>query len=447
MTSAYTAAHMIPAYSFHEAWSELLARKPERMVPDLDRITLLSELLGRPDQSVPAIQVTGTNGKTSAAAALTSLLGGLDLRVGTYTSPHLQTVRERIRVDGVPISEEAFAERYTELAPYLAEVDARSNQHVTFFEALTALAYAEFADAPVDVAVYEVGMGGRWDATNLVRGEVALLTPVHLDHPELGGRIEEVAREKAGIIKPGSVVISAQQPDEAAAVIDAAVAEQDAQLIRLGRDVRVTERHPAVGGQLITVDSVTTTLEELFVPLSGAHQADNVAAAIAAVEGFLGFAGGLDEELLREAVNAVRVPGRLEVVGRGTDRAPVVLDGAHNPAGAESLAQALQEEFAHRRRAVVLGVLDDKDVEAVVSALAPVADHLLAVEAPTPRTAPVERVAKAAEGLVADVRVAGSVEEGIEQASALVGHGDAVLVTGSLYTVGAGRSALGLEPA
>ena len=438
---------MLPAFSFDQAWADLLARKPQRMVPDLDRITLLSELLGRPDQAVPAIQVTGTNGKTSAAAVLTALLNGLDLRVGTYTSPHLQTVCERVRVDGAPLSEGGFAERYAELAPYLAEVDARSSQHVTFFEALTALAYAEFADAPVDIAAYEVGMGGQWDATNLVRGEVAVLTPVTLDHPELGDRIEEVAREKAGIIKPGAVVVSAPQPQAAAEVIAAVAAEQQAELVTLGQDVRVVQRHPAVGGQVITVESVTTTLQDLFVPLSGAHQADNVAAALAAVEGFLGFAGGLDEELLAEAVSSVRVPGRLEVVGRGSEQAPVVLDGAHNPAGAQSLAQALQEEFAHRRRVVMLGVLDDKDVEGLVSALAPVVHCLLAVEAPSPRTAAAERVAKAAEGLIDDVRIAGNVEQGLQQASALVGHGDAVVVAGSLYTVGAGRAALDLDPA
>jgi dihydrofolate synthase/folylpolyglutamate synthase len=432
--------------SFADAWAELLSRKPQRMVPDLDRITLLSELMGRPDQAMPAIQVTGTNGKTSAAAALTVLLDALGLRVGTYTSPHLQSVRERVRLNGVPVTEEQFAERYSEIAPYLAEVDQRSSHHVTFFEALTALAYAEFADAPVDVAVYEVGMGGQWDATNLVRGEVALLTRIGLDHRELGGDVEQVAREKAGVIKPGAVVVSAEQPEPVTEILERTASEQDARLVVLGRDVRVHERRPAVGGQLVTVETVTTELEELLVPLHGRHQADNVLCALAAVEGFLGFAGGLDEDLLREAVAGVRVPGRLEVVGRGAERAPVVLDAAHNPGGAGALARALQDEFAHRRRAFVVGVLDDKDVEGVVAALAPLADHLIAVEPPSPRAAAADRVAKAAEGSAADVRIASDVGGGVEMASTLVGHGDAVVVTGSLYTVGAARSALDLDP-
>lgn len=437
---------MTPQLSFADAWAELLARKPQRMVPDLDRITLLSELMGRPDQATPSIHITGTNGKTSAAAALTTLLGALDLRVGTYTSPHLQSVRERIRLNGVPVSEERFAERYAEIAPYLAEVDERSGHHVTFFEALTALAYAEFADAPVDVAVYEVGMGGQWDATNLVRGEVALLTTIGLDHRELGDEVEQVAREKAGVIKPGAVVVSAEQPDSVTEILEGVAADQGARLVRLGRDLRVRERKPAVGGQLVTVETVTTELEDLLVPLHGRYQVDNVVCALAAVEGFLGFAGGLDEDLLREAVADVRVPGRLEVVGRGAEQAPLVLDAAHNPGGAAALARALGDEFAHRRRAFVVGVLDDKDVEGVVAALAPLADHLVAVEPPSPRAAPAERVAKAAEG-TADVRVAADVAAGLETASGLVGHGDAVVVTGSLYTVGAARDALDLDPA
>lgn len=438
---------MIPQFSFDDAWAALLDRKPQRMIPDLDRITLLSELLGRPDQAVPAIQVTGTNGKTSAAAALTALLAALDLHVGTYTSPHLQTVRERIRLDGTPVSEQQFAERFTEIAPYLLEVDARSQEHVTFFEALTALAYAEFADAPVDVAVHEVGMGGQWDATNLVRGETALITPIGLDHRELGDRVEQVAREKAGIIKPGAVVVSAPQPDSVAAVLEEVAALQDAKLIMLDRDIRVADRRPAVGGQVITVETVTTVLEDLFVPLHGKHQVDNVACALAAVEGFLGFAGGLDHDLLRDAVASVRVPGRLEVVGRGAERAPVVLDGAHNPAGAGTLASTLADEFAHERRVVVVGVLDDKDVETVIARLAPVADALVAVPAPSPRGAAPERITKAAEGLVADVVAGDDVGDGIDRASEMAGHGDAVVVTGSLYTVGAARAALGLEPA
>jgi dihydrofolate synthase/folylpolyglutamate synthase len=415
------------------------------MVPDLDRITTLVELLGRPDLSYPAVQVTGTNGKTTTAQLISSLLGALGLTVGTYTSPHLQDVRERIRVAGEPIGREEFVAELDYLAPFLAEVDARHPETATFFEVLTALAYIHFADAPVDVGVFEVGLGGRWDATNLVRGEVAVFTEISLDHPELGSTVERIATEKAGIVKEGAAVVTAAQQPEAAAVIAGAARGRGGRLMVAGRDFDVAGRELAVGGQLLTLRGVTGEVEDVYLPLHGAHQARNAALALASVEGFLGFAGGLDAEVIRQGFASARSPGRLEIVRR-TDGPPVVLDGAHNPAGAQALSIALREEFAYRNRIVVLGILGDKDVEAIVDALLDVADHVVVTEPPSSRAAPADRVAKAARQAGATVEMATDVPTALELASGLAAAEDAVVVTGSLYTVGAARTALGLKP-
>jgi dihydrofolate synthase / folylpolyglutamate synthase len=430
-----------------DAVEALFARQPNRMLPGLERITLLAELMGRPDQAYPAVQVTGTNGKTTTATMVSCLLGALGLTAGTYTSPHLQDVRERIRVATELISQEQMAERLEELAPYLAEADARTGDRVSFFEALTALAFLHFADAPVDVGVFEVGMGGTWDATNLVRGEVAVLTAIGLDHPELGSSVTEVAGEKSGIVKDGAVVVSAEQDPAALDVIREAAARHEAQLVVAGHDFAVVDRRLAVGGQELDLRGVTGEVTEVFLPLLGAHQAANAACALAAVEGFLGFAGGLDPAVVRRGFAAVRAPGRLETVAGGHDRAAVVLDGAHNPGGALALARALRSEFAFERRILVLGVLGDKDVEAIAAAVAPVADHVVVTEPPSSRAAPSDRVAKAIRETGASVEVADGVEEALAQALGLARPGDGVVVTGSLYTVGAARTVLGLEPA
>jgi dihydrofolate synthase / folylpolyglutamate synthase len=432
--------------SYDDVVATLFARQPNRMVPDLDRITTLCELLGRPDQAFPSIQLTGTNGKTTTAHMITALLGALGLTAGTYTSPHLQDVRERIRIAGEPISRDRVVAGLTYLEPFLAEVDTRHPERVTFFEVLTALALNHFADQPVDVGVIEVGMGGRWDATNLVRGEVALVGTVALDHVELGATVDAVAQEKAGIIKPGATVVSGHQEPSVSAILADIARERGSRLVVAGRDFDVTGRELAVGGQLVTLQGVTGEFDEVYVPLHGAHQADNAAAALAAVEGFLGFAGGLDPDVIREGFAAVRSPGRLEVIRR-PELSTVVLDGAHNPVGARSLATALSDEFGFRHRVVVLGVLGDKDVEAVVAELLPVADHLVLTEAPSSRSAPVDRLAKAVPAGTVTVEQADDVAAALELATGLTTEGDAVVVTGSLYTVGAARDALGLDPA
>lgn len=431
---------------YEDALAALFARQPTRMVPDLDRITTLADLLDRPNRSYPAIQLTGTNGKSTTAHMVACLLGALGLTAGTYTSPHLQDVRERIRIATEPISREEFVEGLAYLGPFLAEVDARHPDQVTFFETLTALAFTSFADRAVDVGVFEVGMGGQWDATNLVRGEVAVLTSIGVDHRELGADPPAVAREKTGIVKEGAVVVSGPQDPDVAVIVADAAGRADARLVVADEDFRVADRELAVGGQMITLHGVTGAVDQIYLPLHGEHQATNAACALAAVEGFLGFSGGLDADVIRRGFAAVRSPGRLEVVRR-THASTVVLDGAHNPAGARALATALRDEFAFRHRVLVVGVLGDKDVEGILAELLPVADHLVVTEPPTGRAAPAEGLRKLARRALATVEVAPDVATALELASGLAGEEDAVVVTGSLYTVGAARAALGLDPA
>ena len=332
------------------AEQDILSRRPEHSIePTLDRIRALTELLGDPQRAYPVIHITGTNGKTSTARMIETLLRARGLRTGLFTSPHLSSMRERICVDGQPLSAERFADAYDEIVPYLDLIDASQPVRLSFFEVLTAMAFAVFADSPVDVAVIEVGVGGTWDCTNVADGAVAVVTPVSIDHTRyLGSTIPAIAADKAGIIKPGSVAVLAQQQLEAAEVLLRRAAEVGAAVAREGLEFGVTSRELAVGGQLLGVRGLLGSYEELFLPLFGAYQASNAACALAAVEAFAGAsavdtaghgAGGvgpdgeptpLDDELVRRAFSEMSSPGRLEVVRRS----PLVLvDSAHNPAG------------------------------------------------------------------------------------------------------------------
>ena len=431
---------------YDAAIDQLFARQPNRMIPDLDRMRDLCDLLGHPEQAYPVIHVTGTNGKTTTTAMIAALLASLGLSAGSYTSPHLQDVRERIRVAGEPVDRERVTSGLAYLQPFLERVDATHPEPVTFFEVLTVLALTHFGDAPVDVAVMEVGMGGRWDATNVVNGQVAVLTDISLDHPELGSEVATVAGEKAGIIKPAAAVVSAAQPDEAMAVIEQAATEAGGRLVVAGRDFGVLDRRTAVGGQHLHLHGVTGDVPDIYLPLHGLHQAANAAYALVAVEAFLGFAGGIDPDVIRAGFAAVRSPGRLEVV-RFDDAAPVLLDGAHNAAGIASLAIALANEFAFRNRVVVLGILGDKDLDAMVENLRPIADHVVVTQPPSERAAPADQLEKIVRAAGISVEVADTVAEALDSARGVAADTDAVVVTGSLYTVGAARSALGLEPA
>ena len=442
------------ARRLREVEGEIFARRPEHAIePTLDRISALAALLGDPQRAYPVIHVTGTNGKTSTARMIETLLRTRGLRTGLFTSPHLSNVRERMVVDGEPLSVEAFLATYDEIAPYVALVDERESLRLSFFEVLTAMAFAAFADAPVDVAVIEVGLGGTWDATNIADGAVAVVTPVSIDHTRyLGSTIEEIAAEKAGIIKPGAVAILGQQPIAAAEVLLRRAAEVEAAVAREGLEFGVVARELAVGGQVITVRGLTGEYHDLLLPLFGDYQAQHAACALAAVEAFA--SGGPDgeqlgEDLVREAFATMTSPGRLEVVRRS----PVVIaDSAHNPAGMAASLAAVTEAFSFQTLIVVLAISEDKDVLAVLDQLEPVADGLVVTRNSSDRSMEPSKLADLAVGVFGPdrVRVADRLDDAIDIAVGLADEaaadglgGSGVLVTGSVVTAGDARTLLG----
>jgi dihydrofolate synthase/folylpolyglutamate synthase len=434
---------------FQQAEAGLLARQPQRMVPDLDRIRDLTDLLGSPQHAYPSIHVTGTNGKTSTVRMIDSLLRAFGLKTGRTISPHLESMRERIALDGEPLTEEQFAAVYAEVAPYAELVDGKHPDHVTFYEMLVAMAFAAFADAPVDVAVVEVGMGGTWDASNVIDGAVAVVMPIGLDHTEwLGDTIELIAGEKAGIIKPGSTLVMAHQPLEAAEVLLARAVEVGATVAREGLEYGVRERRQAVGGQVLTLEGLGGTYDEIFLQLQGPHQAANAATALAAVEAFLGAGakGQLDLDTVRAGFAESDSPGRLEVVRRNPT---VLLDGAHNPAGAEALATAVADGFDFTRLVGVVAMLADKDVRGVLEALEPALSAIVVTQNSSPRAMPAEELGELADEVFGRdrVEVRRRLDDAIESAVTIAEDeleygGAGVLVFGSLITVGEARTLL-----
>lgn len=428
----------VPPGDYDSVVSGLFARQPEHLIPDLERIAMLCQLLGRPELAYPAVQITGTNGKGSTAAMISCLIEACGATVGTYTSPHLQDVRERIRVNRERITRVEFASALARMAPSLAEVDSQAR--ATFFEVLTALSFLHFRTVGVDVGVFEVGMGGTWDATNLARGKVAVLTEIGLDHPELGGSIEAVAAEKVGIVKAGATVVSAGQPVQAAGVVEEAAARAGGTLLIEGRDFGVTRRSREPDGQRLAVQTRRGSYE-LHLRLHGAHQATNAACAIAAAEALVD--GPLEHRAAARAMSMIRSPGRLEVVPRRSS-AKIVLDAAHNPSGATALVRALRRDLHLQRPVFVVGMLRDKDVDAVIKRFADCAGEIVVTPAPSARSAPVNRLIGAARASGVRAVHATDVSEAIEVASDLAGPDGSVVVTGSLTVVGAARSVLGL---
>jgi dihydrofolate synthase/folylpolyglutamate synthase len=424
-------------------WRDLEERWPEsRIEPSLDRISALVDLLGSPQRAYPVIHVTGTNGKSSTARMIESLLRSLGLRTGLFTSPHLTDARERICLDGEPIDAERLLDTWAEIAPYVDIVDERSvaagGVRLSYFEVLTGLAFAAFADAPVDVAVVEVGMGGAWDATNVADGVVAVITPIGLDHRDyLGDTITAIAGEKAGIIKQGSLAVLAQQEVDAAEVLLSRAVEVDATV--LGRGL-------AVGGQVLELRGLRAEYADVFLPLFGEHQAHNAALALAAVEGFLGGVGSLDADLVREGFGAVSSPGRLEVVRRSPT---VIIDAAHNPHGAHSLARALADSFDFTSLVGVVGVLADKDALGILEALEPSLDRVVITAPVSPRALDADLLGDLARDVFGEdrVAVAPALPDALDLAVTWAEEageygGSGVLVTGSVVLVGAARRAL-----
>ncbi|MEO9238812.1 MAG: Mur ligase family protein [Jatrophihabitantaceae bacterium] len=436
--------------------AKLLARWGESKIgPSRHRIDKLLDVLGQPQRSYRAIHLTGTNGKTSTARMVDELLRGFGLRTGRYTSPHLSSMTERIVLDGEPVGDRVFADAYTEIEPFLEMVDQDSDFDMTFFEVLTGLALAIFADAPVDVAVVEVGLGGTWDATNVLDAQIAVVTPIGLDHTELlGDTAAEIAVEKAGIIHAAATAILAAQPVEAANELIRRAIEVGASVAREGMEFGVRERSLAVGGQLLTLQGLGGLYEEIFLPLHGAYQAQNAACALAAVEAFFGAgseSGPIDADIVRAAFAEVRSPGRLEAVRS----APTVLvDASHNPAGMTATVQALSDSFDFRRLIGVLAMLEGKDARQVLEILEPALDEVVISENGSSRAMAADDLAALAveffgpDRVVVEPRLDDAIETAIRLAEdsedgQLAGSG--VLVTGSVVTAGEARTLLGTE--
>ena len=418
---------------FAEALAELERRDEGRMVPDLDRIRALAELMNHPERTYPSVHVTGTNGKTTTVRLVARILCAHGLAAGAYTSPHLSSVTERIALCDEEIPEKELAETYEHLLPYLREVDGRG-ERVTYFETLTALAYLWFADKPVDAAAFEVGMGGEWDATSLIDTKVAVFCPIDLDHPELGSTVEEVAKEKAGIIKPGATVVIEEPNAATLAAVESRAVELGCPTIVHGRDYLIDAPAAAVGGQQLTVRTKNATYADLFLPLFGVHQAENAAAAIVAAEAFLNNA--LNTDMLRAALGGVASPGRLEVVSR---HPLVVLDGAHNPDAARALSSALPEAFVWKRLHLVLGVLETKDVAGILAPLASRTTVAYACANSHPKSLDPERLASACDAVGMTVDAFPTVAHALDAAEETTEEDDIILVTGSLYTVADAR--------
>ena len=427
----------------------LTSRWPEhRVAPSLGRVQALTGLLGDPQRAFPVIHVTGTNGKGSTAAVTESLLRATGLRTGRFTSPHVTVVNERITIDGEAISDQRFDDVWREIEPLVALVDEQRLDGVamTFFEIITCMAFAAFADAPVDVAVLEVGLGGTWDATNVADGDVAVITPIDLDHTHLlGSTLAEIAGEKAGIIKPGAQAILAGQSLEAAQVLLARCTEVGAIAQREGLDFGVLGRQLAVGGQVVRLNGAEGPVDDVFLPLYGAHQAANAAQALAAVEAFLGLKA-VNPDVVREGFAQVVFPGRLEVVRSGPS---VVLDAAHNPHGARAAAAALTEAFGFNPLVGVVAVMADKDARGLLEAFEEVMNEVVVITvASTSRGMPAEELGElaaevfGAERVTVAPRLDDALEAAIGRAEAEGAGSPGVLVTGSVVLVGEARALL-----
>ena len=456
---------VVPAQSSVTGYAEFLAveaaldrRWPETTIePSLDRINALCDALGEPQHGYPVVHLTGTNGKTSTSRMIDALLTEVGLRTGRYTSPHLQRATERINLDNRPITPERYVGTYREVEPLIELVDAKRGEgpELSKFEVLTAMAFASFADAPVEAAVIEVGLGGRWDATNVADGDVAVVLPIGLDHAEyLGDDVLDIAREKAGIIKPGSVAVLAAQDKQVAEVLIERCAEVDAQVAREGAEFGVRERELAVGGQRLELQGLSGRYDDVFLPLHGEHQASNAAVALAAAEALIGAGTGqpLDPEAVRAAFASIRSPGRLEPVQGGPDTPTVLLDAAHNPAGARALATALTGEFRFTRLVGVVGVLRGKDARGILEGLEPVLHEVVVTTNSSPRAMDPDELGALATEVFGSDRVSvepslqQAIDEGVELAEEAGESGVGVVVTGSVVTAGEARSLFGKEP-
>ncbi|WP_460795086.1 bifunctional folylpolyglutamate synthase/dihydrofolate synthase [Microbacterium sp. GXF0217] len=423
-------------------YEALLSRAGERWVqPRKERTERILTLLDDPQRTYRVVHITGTNGKTSTARMIESLLRAHGLRTGLFTSPHLERFTERIMIDGEPIDDGAIADAWDEIEPFVgivdAELEAAGDAALTFFELLTVLAFVAAADAPVDVLVLEVGMGGAWDSTNTADGDVAVFAPIDIDHADrLGDTIAEIAGVKAGIIKDGAAVVSAQQPDEAAAVLRRVAAEKNATIAFEGADFGLAEQKLAVGGQLLTIRGIAGQYVEEYLPLYGAHQGHNAALAVAAVESLIG--GGsqpIAGDIITDGLQGATSPGRLQLLGIAPT---VIVDAAHNPHGAQALAQALDDSFDFDEWGLVLGILSDKDAAGIVSVLAPTAAHVFATAPESDRASDADAIADLVEQAGYRATVHPSLAEAADAAREWAASSErrAVVIAGSVVLAG-----------
>ena len=426
----------------------LLKRWPEsRIEPTLDRITALLDALGSPQLSYPTIHLAGTNGKTTTSRMIDQLLTNLGYRVGRYTSPHLESITERISIKGEPITPEFMIATYKDIELYLDLIDSRQPHPISFFEAITALAFVAFAEYPVDVGVIEAGMGGQWDATNVLASQVAVMTPIGFDHMEyLGDTLTKIAQTKSGIFKPESNVVMAAQPAEAAKVLMAQVAKLSAIPFREGVEFAVKSRSLAVGGQLISLQGLHGEIDDIYLPLYGLHQANNAAVALAAVEAFT--AVELDKDLVRDAFSKVASPGRCEIVYKDPT---VIIDAAHNPHGAAAISKTINDEFDFELVVGVVAVLADKDVAGIIKELSSCLDYIVISQSSSTRALPVQALAEIAgkyfrkEQIEVIPDLPTAITYAVEKVSLANQVNDgvgAVLVTGSVVTAGIARTKL-----
>ena len=425
----------------------LLARWPEtRIAPTLERISALMDILGSPQLTYPTIHVAGTNGKTSTTRMIDSLLFATGMRTGRFTSPHLESYLERIAINGQSIDPKEIIFAYNDIAAYLDLMDEKFDNPISFFEAITALAFVAFAEHPIDVGIIEVGMGGTWDATNVIDADVSVVMPIDYDHMEyLGNTLTEIAATKAGVIKEGGFVVLAQQQPEAAVELLRRAAEVGADIAREGIEYELLSRAVAIGGQLISVKGINDTYEDIFIPLHGKHQALNAASALVAVEAFFGDQP-LDIESVRAGFAAVTSPGRCEIVHRDPT---IILDAAHNPHGAKALAETLESEFTFDEVIGVVAIFGDKDAAGVLKELEPILNSVIVTQSSSPRAMPVEELEKVAVSIFGNDRVfpvsslGAALDRAVEKAQRpLSDESVGVVVAGSVVTVGESRSYL-----
>ena len=425
----------------------LLNRWPEtRIAPTLERIAALADVLGSPQLSYPTIHIAGTNGKTTTTRLIDSLCFELGMRTGRFTSPHLESFLERISINGEPISAEGMIATYNDIALYLDLIDSKMSNKLSFFEAMCALSFVAFAEFPVDVGIFECGMGGEWDSTNVINSAVSVITPIGFDHMEyLGDTLEKIATTKSGIIKEGSFAVLARQEADVAQVLLHKCAQVDATPIREGIEYSVKNRALAIGGQLISIAGVYGEYDDLFLPLHGAHQAANAATAIAAVEVFAG-ESKLDEQVVRAALANATSPGRCEIVMRNPT---VIIDAAHNPHGADSLKQTLSEEFDFDGVIGVVAPMGDKDVSGILETLEGVMSNVIVTRNSSHRAASVDELFDTAREIFNSERVQKfetlelAISAAIEQAklqNAIQDSNVAVVIAGSVVTAGEARA-------